>query len=834
MSKQNGSFIRTLAVAPVVIMIFAAGVYSQAIEISSFEDLGKIGVDAGYPLDGDYELTADIDASESRELDGGLGFAPIGRRVARQEGLGEVVDPAAAFTGRFDGKGHTVSGLYINRANLMCVGLFGYAHGAEIRGVSVVADSVVGDRYVGALIGRAGGGTITGCRAGGTVVGDADVGGLAGAIERVDESADTLASSYSSADVTGNSMVGGLVGSNAGSVISGCYSFGTVNVVGAGGQRVGGLVGYNTGSGAKVSNSYSMTAISGAAASAVGGFAGESDGAGGAQITMSYSAGAVAGGDGFVGNAYGPGLSFCFFDTERSGQTAAATGVTGKTSAEMRRAATYSGWFTATSLWAVADNYPYLKDLPFYTITFTAAQGGTVGGGSVHVQAANYGVDGAPVVAAVSDSAGGDSLTGWYLPGEDDKLIAGGYDGFTAALSDGGDTITLSGLTGDVDIEARFSLKTYRLTYVAGANGRVRADTAGADSATDTLVFFVGHGQLGPSVRAVPDTAYRFFRWSWDNTNPLRADTAWKDTTFKADFTGDTLKLRYLTSNRNLGRLRSNDASTYYDSVSVPKIAYGAIGPKIDAEPFDSSYIRFVKWDDGSTANPRVDTARVDLYVKAIFAIKTYALTYTAGEGGKVVAAVADSADTVAVFSDTVEYNKSGPNVTAVPDSGYVFVGWSDSVETDSRVDSLVRKDINVTAVFESIPIAVKSADRVIPNTAPGNEWIVVNPLTITAGKFTAGPNPASRQHGPIKFSRNGRGLDNGTLFIYDATGNAIKRIDINDNIIDSHSSNRQVASWDLTDGNGKPVSAGTYLVRGTLSTRNGTKERVLLILGVR
>ena len=831
MSRRSGISGWAPAVVSAVAVIFAAGVYAEPIQIATFADLRKIGVDAGYPLDGDYELAANIDASASRGQDGG--FTPIGRRaVTYTDGFAEVVDSTAAFRGSFDGKGFEVSGLYINRPGYSdgtCVGLFGFAYGARISNVAVAADTVAGYSYAGALLGRGFRSVIEGCRVSGAVSGHSNVGGLVGGIEGTG----SIASSYSSASVNGTSYLGGLVGSvDYGSVV-GCYSLGPVAVTGDGGRSVGGLAGSNRGAG-QVSSCYSMSPVSGAGASAVGGLVGENSES---RITMSYSAGPVsgAGAGGFVGDNSGQ-IFYSYMDTGRSGQTAAVSGVTARTSAEMTRSGSYTWNFNSDTLWGISNNYPYLKKLPFSTVTFTVAPGGgTVGGSTVHAQRANFGVDGAAVAAEVSDSGGGESFDGWYLGGE--KLAARVYDSFAVTLSGSGGTVTVSGLTGgaNVDIEARFTMKTYRLTYIAGPNGKVRREGAAPDSVADTVVFLVGHGQPGPQVRAVPSTGYRFSRWTWRDTSAVRADTAWNDTAFEAKFVGATLTLRYGTSNRLVGRLRVNDAQGLVETTPLYSgVPFGGTGPKVEAETLNDS-TRFVMWSDGLTNNPRVDSLlRDNIDVLAIFAVSTFALTYAAGEGGKIAVAVGGADTAVGVFADTVEYNKSGRHVTAVPDSGYVFAGWSDNRTDSSRIDSLVRRDMDVTARFERIPDAVKSSGRIIPNTLPNDEIAIVRPLTITAGEFAAGPNPVLKQSGLINFFWNGKLLDNGFLFIYDMAGNVAVRIAVSDNIVLSGAGKRKVASWDLTDGNGRAVPGGTYLVRGILSTGNGAKEKVSVIFGVR
>jgi len=97
-----------------------------------------------------------------------------------------------------------------------------------------------------------------------------------------------------------------------------------------------------------------------------------------------------------------------------------------------------------------------------------------------------------------------------------------------------------------------------------------------------------------------------------------------------------------------------------------------------------------------------------------------------------------------------------------------------------------------------------------------------------------------------INFYRQGKWVDNAVLTVYDAAGNAISKININDNInrcgrdamhcvstLTDAEPRRAVGSWDLTDTRGRPVSPGTYLVKGVVSA-GGRKERVSIIVGVR
>jgi hypothetical protein len=117
----------------------------------------------------------------------------------------------------------------------------------------------------------------------------------------------------------------------------------------------------------------------------------------------------------------------------------------------------------------------------------------------------------------------------------------------------------------------------------------------------------------------------------------------------------------------------------------------------------DTGY-HFVDWSDGSTANPRTDTnvtANVD--VTASFALDTFTLNYAAGAGGSL------TGDT----SQEVAYGGDGTAVTAVPDTGYHFVDWSDGSTANPRTDTNVTANVDVTANFARILGDVNGDDAV-------------------------------------------------------------------------------------------------------------------------
>jgi hypothetical protein len=308
-------------------------------------------------LNASYVLANDINASVTKEWNGGAGFEPVGN----SSGSYPIPMPPFfvypnTFKGSLFGNGHTVTGLHINRPSQSYTGLFGLADaGCNITDVNLVGVNITGYSPVGGLVGRMMG-KAANCTVNGTVNGYGTVGVLAGSLE----SGASLSSSSSSGKISGFSSLGGLVGSSSGT-ISRCFS--TADVSGTG--SAGGLTAFNSGS---ITNSYSCGAATGGYSGGAGaaGFVGEDNR--GTMINC-YSTGRVTGSGnigGFLGKSYNIGTcSDCFWDNLTSGMNASAAG-TGKNTTDMMRQATFTNW-NFTSIWKILENrsYPFLLD--FYT-----------------------------------------------------------------------------------------------------------------------------------------------------------------------------------------------------------------------------------------------------------------------------------------------------------------------------------------------------------------------------------------------------------------------------------------------------------------------------------
>ena len=237
-----------------------------------------------------YELTRSLD------FDNADSYASSAVNTAWTTGSGW--DPIARV-GRsqfvFDGNGHTISNLFIERIDTQSVGLFSLNHlDGIIRNIGLV-DVDVSGKNGGGLAGF-NLGIISHSYATGSVTGsEVGTGGLVGlnGSEFV-IGGFTISHSYASVAVSGDSNVGGLAGHNYGTVM---FSHATGSVEGDD-SGVGGLVGSNQGT---VISSYATGSVSGSDLS-VGGLAGLNWGG---RIISSYATGSVSGSERYVGGLVG-------------------------------------------------------------------------------------------------------------------------------------------------------------------------------------------------------------------------------------------------------------------------------------------------------------------------------------------------------------------------------------------------------------------------------------------------------------------------------------------------------------------------------------------------
>jgi NOL1/NOP2/fmu family ribosome biogenesis protein len=218
------------------------------------------------------------------------------------------------------------------------------------------------------------------------------------------------------------------------------------------------------------------------------------------------------------------------------------------------------------------------------------------------------------------------------------------FKNWSGDLSGGTNPITLV-MEGDKSVSAGFALKTYSLTVSAG-NGSV---TKNPDKTS------YNHGET-VTLKAAPNKDYSFTNWSGDlsgGTNPITlvidAD--------KSVSAGFAIKAFSLTVTAVGGSVKKSPDKANYNR-----------GETVTLEAAPNVGYSFTNWsgDLSGGNNPAKLIMDADKSVAAGFAVKTYSLTATAGNGS------------ITKNPDKASYNH-GETVTlqAVPNKDYSFTNWS-------------------------------------------------------------------------------------------------------------------------------------------------------------
>ena len=117
-------------------------------------------------------------------------------------------------------------------------------------------------------------------------------------------------------------------------------------------------------------------------------------------------------------------------------------------------------------------------------------------------------------------------------------------------------------------------------------------------------------------------------------------------------------------------------------------------GTQVSITATPSSGYQFIDWSNDSTVNPLTIILNSDFSITANFEviINSYTLTVTSGEGGS-------------ISNEGGEYNEGTEvTLTATPEEGYRFIGWSDD-STEESITITLSEDTTLEALFELIPI---------------------------------------------------------------------------------------------------------------------------------
>jgi uncharacterized repeat protein (TIGR02543 family) len=473
----------------------------------------------------------------------------------------------------------------------------------------------------------------------------------------------------------------------------------------------------------------------------------------------------------------------------------------------VRSGYTLSGWFTAaTGGTKVADTTAYSANttiyaqwaLGIYTVKFNA------GGGTVTPDSGVTG-DGWKLASLPTPVRTGYTFSGWFT------------------TASGGTAVTADRVySASATVYAQWAIVAYTITF--NANGGAVSTVSGTTGAGWKLASFPTPARDG----------YLFNGWF------TTADTGGAQVTTATAFAANsTVYARWAQI--------EGAAVTFDANGGTVTPAYAAIGAdgKLASLPEPSAREGYVfdGWFTAATGGEAVTVAKVYAASAAIYARWT-AVTVTNITGVPLEIAVNEP---YALAGTVVPADAANRTIVwSVKDAGATNAKIVNGVFFATAVGEAVIKAViaNGKAAGEDYEqeftvgvkqvIAVASPARVVPAPGKNAESAVIAPVSRATSGLTAGPNMAVKASGIVNFYRQGSRAENAKLFIYDASGNLVNKIAINDKAAVGNNGKRHVGSWDLKDAKGRPVGNGTYLVKGVIKAKGGEREKVSVVVGVR
>lgn len=209
--------------------------------------------------------------------------------------------------------------------------------------------------------------------------------------------------------------------------------------------------------------------------------------------------------------------------------------------------------------------------------------------------------------------------------------------------------------------------------------------------------------------QAVANAGYHFLSWSDGATENPRQINLSADYSIVAQFVSDYSFINVASNDTNYGSVQGAGRYIYESSVTLramPKYGY-----------------HFVRWTDGSLANPRTVSVCQDSVFGAVFAPNEYLVSVIPS----------DTTMGSASGSGTYEYS-TAVVISAAPAYGYHFAMWSDSVSQNPRT-LLVSTDTNLVAIFvpNSYMAAISSNDTAMGHVLGGGQYDYLSAATLQA-----------------------------------------------------------------------------------------------------
>ena len=315
------------------------------------------------------------------------------------------------------------------------------------------------------------------------------------------------------------------------------------------------------------------------------------------------------------------------------------------------------------------------------------------------------------VSAYVSPTGAGTvSGTGTFPAGASATLTATANPGYTFDHWNDGSTTNPRTVTvnNNMSFTAYFNTQQYTITtnVTPAGSGTVTGGGTYPYGATATLT-------------ATPNSGFEFLQWSDGSLQNPRVITVTGDATYTALFTNGTGELYTLIVTANFPLLGQVFGGGTYPAGSVVEIS-----------AYPNTYARFVKWDDGSTENPRTVIVNSDMeFVAEFVAMQNYTITVESADPERGQAFGGGS------YSEGSEIQ-----IAAVPYSGYMFEKWQDGNTQNPRTIT-VTGDATYTAYFVENNVVTYTI-TLISNTDEGTVSGGGTYIAGTTATIQAFPNP--------------------------------------------------------------------------------------------
>ena len=219
--------------------------------------------------------------------------------------------------------------------------------------------------------------------------------------------------------------------------------------------------------------------------------------------------------------------------------------------------------------------------------------------------------------------------------------------------------------------------KDTSFTAIFAADGTTYAVNTDVNDPSMGSVSGGGEYSEGETVTliATPKEGYHFVKWSDENTDNPRTITVTGETNLTAIFAINTYTVTATTDDASKGNVTGGGTYNHGETATLTAIP-------------EEGY-HFVQWSDGNTDNARTVTATRDSVFTAIFAINTYTVTVAA-----------DDASKGSVTGGGTYNHGETATLTATPNAGYCFFGWSDG-STENPRGVTATQDSTITAIFD-------------------------------------------------------------------------------------------------------------------------------------